>query len=108
MQENIDAIERFANDLSAVGAAKPCIIDAVRLYVAALFEPSDETWGRLYRFVSQTLQQWRGEPIEPTAAQRLFALIDDDFGRKVVDPLVRAHLREMLLHHSSLRKQRVP
>jgi hypothetical protein len=99
MQEDVGAIGRFADDLFAVGTPEQCVIEAVRRYVDALFEPSDETWARLYRYVSQTLEQWRSESIEPTAAQRLFAFIDDDFGREVLELPVRAHLCEMLLHH---------
>ncbi len=99
MREYAGAVARLADDLYALGIAPPHLAKAICLYIDALYEPSQEAWGRLYGHISETLQQWPGVPLEPGAARRLFALIDDDFGRVVVEQPVRARLREMLLQH---------
>ena len=95
MEEQVSAVERFADDLRALGLAQQHLVTAIGLYVEALFKPSRETWGHFYGHVSQTLQQVRGEPLERDAALRMFALIDDDFARNVLEPPVRARLRKM-------------
>jgi hypothetical protein len=99
MDEYVSAVARFAEDLRAAGIPRPHLSQAMSLYRSALFEPSQEAWGRLYRHVSQTLQQWCGKPLDPGAARRLFAFIDDDFGRSVLELPVRTRLRELLLRH---------
>ena len=99
LDEYISAAERFANDLYAVGIPQTYVTKAMRLYISALFEPSHEAWARLYRHVSQSLQQWFGESFEPGAARRLFAFIDDDFGRTVLELPIRTRVCELLLQH---------
>ena len=99
MEEQLSAVAQFANDLAALGIAQSDVVSATGFYVAALCKPSPATWGRLYRHTFYTLERWPGVPRDSAAAQRLFALIDDDFGRRVATPGVRARLREMLLRN---------
>lgn len=89
---------RFADDLWAVGIPLHHLDKAKGLYSTALFEPSEEAWERLYRHVSEMLQKWLRKPLEGDAARRLFAFIDDDFARNVLELPVRTKLRELLLH----------
>ena len=96
MDEHVSAVERFTDDLSALGVAHTQVVKAIGLYVDALFRPSMESWSDLYRHVSQTLQQWPGRPVSVDAAQRLYALMDDDLGRRVLEAPVRARLREAM------------
>jgi hypothetical protein len=97
MDEYTSAIARFVEDLCAVGIPELHLSKAMSLYRSALFAPSHEGWERLYRHVSQTLQRWCGESFDPGAARRLFAFVDDDFGRSVLELPVRTRLRELLL-----------
>jgi hypothetical protein len=99
MDEYGCAAARFAEDLCSVGIPRLHLVEATRLYLSALFEPSQEAWVRFYQHVSRTLQQCSGEPPDSDAAQRLFALIDDDFARSELELPVRARLREVLLQH---------
>lgn len=99
MKEYVSAVARFADDLYALGIARPNLAKAICLYINALFEPSQESWNHLYLHVSEALQQWPGVPVDVDAAQRLFALIDDDFGREILELPVRARLRDVLLQH---------
>lgn len=99
IDEYVSAVARFADDLYAVGIPQPYIGKAMGLYSIALFEPSEQAWACVYRYVSQMLQRWLGDSLEPAAAHRLFALIDDDFARRVLELPVRTRLRELLLQH---------
>jgi len=99
MDEYLSAVTRFGDDLCALGIPRQHLAKALCFYISALSEASQEAWLQLYRHVSETLQAWPGEELEPGAARRLFAFIDDDFGRSVLELSVRARLREHLLHH---------
>jgi hypothetical protein len=99
MGEHVGAVKRFADDLYAVGIVGPQLAKAAFLYFNALSEGSEEVWTRVYRHVSELLQQESGEPTEPFAVQRLFAFVDDDFGRSVLELPVRVRLHELLLQN---------
>ncbi len=98
IDEYVSAVTRFTDDLWAVGIPLFDLDKVEELYCTALFEPSEQGWARLYRHVSQLLQQWlRGRP-EPSAARRVLAFIDDDFSRAVLERPMRARLRDLLQH----------
>ena len=99
MDEYVSAVKRFADDLCALGIPRQHLAKAMCLYIIALSEASQEAWLRLYRHVSETLQEWSGEELDPGAARRVFAFIDDDFARGVLELPVRARLRDLLLQH---------
>jgi len=99
LEEHVSAISSFADDLRALGIAESYVAKAICLYVNALLKPSRRTWGLLYRHVSDTLQQCPGELFEPNAAQRLYALLDDDFARNVLETPARGRLRNILLQY---------
>jgi hypothetical protein len=86
MDEYVAAVKRFAEDMCAVGTPRADVIEAARLYTGALLKPSDDAWARLYRHVSHTLAQRFGQPLDPAAARRLLAFVDDDFGRALPLP----------------------
>jgi len=97
--EYISAVARFADDLWAVGIPQMHLDKAMGLYSTALFEPSEQSWTRFYHHVSELLQQRLRKAVEPGAARRLFAFVDDDFGRAVLELPIRTRLRELLLGH---------
>ena len=97
IDEYVSAVSRFADDLCALGIPQAHLSKVMGFYGIALFEPSDEAWTRLYRCVSELLQHSIGGTFESAAAGRLFALIDDDLGRRVLDTAVRTRLRGLLL-----------
>ena len=97
IDEYVGAIARFADDLYAVGVPRPHLGKAIALYSIALHEPSREAWACLYRHVSQLLQQRLRKPLKTEAARRLYAFLDDDLGRIVLELPVRTRLHELLL-----------
>lgn len=99
VDEYVSAVARFADDLSAVGIPQTYIPKAMGLYSIALFQPSHEAWTNLYRHVSELLQECHGDALECDAARRLFALVDDDFARSVLELPVRMRLRALLLEY---------
>jgi len=97
MDEHVVAVKHFADDLYAVGICGPELAKAACLYFAALLDRSEEAWVLLYRHVSELLQSQFSEALDPCAAQRLLAFVEDDFGIRVLDRPIRARLRELLL-----------
>jgi hypothetical protein len=97
MNEYIGAVSRFSDDLYALGISRPLRDEAIRLYMSALFEKSNEVWYRFYRHVYHALERWSGAPLDPDAASRLSVFIEDDFGRQFFDERSRAGLRRSLL-----------
>ena len=99
MDEYVSVVSRFADDLCAVGIPRRHLGKVMCLYMSALSERTDVGWAFFYRHVSELLQHWCGDPCDPDAAQRLLALVDDDFGQHVLELPDRARLRELLSEH---------
>jgi hypothetical protein len=97
MNEYVSAVVRLADDLYALGVSRPLRNEAIGLYMSALFDQSTEVWRRFYYHVYRALVRWPGTPSNPEAAWRLFALIDDDFGKRLFGDGVRARLRRAML-----------
>lgn len=100
--EYASAVAHFTDDLWAVGIPLDHLAKARGLYSTALFQPSHEVWTRLYRHLSQLLQEWLEESPELNAARRLLALINDDFAITVLELGVRMRLGELLLQRRAV------
>jgi hypothetical protein len=106
--EHIDAAERLLWQLSSAGVIRERAHGCVIRYLDALAEPSPQAWSRFYRFVAVQLYDAAvSRPQLPPAALAVLRLIDDDFGRTVVDPPIRERILQALVE-SDVREASLP
>jgi hypothetical protein len=92
----VGTVARFADDLHALRVVRPLRDEAIRLYMSAPFDRPNESWRLFYLHVYSALDRVPSRSYDAAAARRVYALLDDDFGRRLFDDCDRARLRRTL------------